>query len=44
MCLFIVSKKKRNSKEKNIKSRKINKRKRKMLVLTCIITNWVSRE
>jgi len=36
MCLFIVTKRKRkrNSKEKkrNIKSRKIDKRKRKMLV------------
>jgi len=39
--LFIIKeKRKRNSKEKkrNIKSRKIDKRKRKMLVLTCIIT------
>jgi len=33
ICLFIVNKKKRN-----IKSRKIDKRKRKMLVLTHIIT------
>jgi len=40
MCFFIINKKKRNSKEnkRNIKSRKIDKRKRKILVLICIIT------
>jgi len=36
-CLFIV-KEKEIQKKRNIKSRKIDKRKRKMLVLTCIIT------
>jgi len=39
MCLFIVNKKKKEiQKKRNIKSRKIDKRKRKMLVLMCIIT------
>ena len=36
ICLFIVNKKK-NQKERNIKSRKIDKRKRKMLVFKCTI-------
>jgi len=39
MCLFIINKKKKRIKKKrNIKSRKIDKRKRKMLVLMRIIT------
>ena len=39
MCLFIINKKKKKIKKKrNIKSRKIDKRKRKMLVLMHIIT------
>jgi len=37
-CLFIVNKEKEIQRKRNIKSRKIDKRKRKMLVLTCIIT------
>jgi len=37
MCLFTV-KVKENQKKRNIKSRKINKRKRKMLVSKCTIT------
>ena len=38
-CLFIINKKKNKiKKKKNIKSRKIDKRKRKRLVLTHIIT------
>jgi len=37
-CLFIIQKEKENQKKRNIKSRKINKRKRKMLALMCIIT------
>ena len=38
MCLFIINKKEKEiQKKRNIKSRKIDKRKR--LVLTCIITN-----
>jgi len=41
MCLFIVNKKKKKKKfKRNIKSRKIDKRKRKRLVLTYIITVW----
>ena len=39
MCLFIINKKKKIKKKRNIKSRKIDKRKRKMLVLTRIITS-----
>jgi len=40
MCLFIINKKEKEiQKKRNIKSRKIDKRKRKRLVLTCIITN-----
>jgi len=41
MCLFIINKKEKEKeiqKKRNIKSRKIDKRKRKMLVLMCIIT------
>jgi len=37
MCLFIVNKKKKK-KKRNIKSRKIDKRKRKMLVFKHTIT------
>ena len=38
MCLFLVKRKRKSkSKEKNIKSRKIDKRKRKMLVSRHII-------
>jgi len=38
-CLFIVNKKKEKEiQTKNIKSRKIDKRKRKISVLICIIT------
>jgi len=36
-CLFIINKKE-NQKKRNIKSRKIDKKKRKMLVFKCIIT------
>jgi len=38
--LFIIQKEKEkeNQKKRNIKSRKIDKRKRKILVFTCIIT------
>ena len=40
MCLFIINKKKiKIKKKRNIKSRKIDKRKRKMLVLIRIITS-----
>jgi len=40
MCLFIIKRKrKRNSKEKKYKSRKIDKRKRKMLVFQHTITS-----
>jgi len=40
MCLFIINKRKEreNQKKRNIKSRKIDKRKRKILLLNCIIT------
>jgi len=39
MCLFIINKKEKEiQKKRNIKSRKIDKIKIKMLVLTCIIT------
>jgi len=38
MCLFIVQKEKENQKKRNIKSRKIDKRKRKILVSKCNIT------
>ena len=38
-CLFIVKKKKEDWKKRNIKSRKIDKRKRKMLVFKCTITS-----
>jgi len=38
MYLFLIQKEKENQKKRNIKSRKIDKRKRKMLVLTYIIT------
>jgi len=39
MCLFIVNKKEKGiQKKRNIKSRKIDKRKRKILVLIHIIT------
>jgi len=37
MCLFIVQKENKNKNKRNIKSRKIDKRKRKMLVLMHII-------
>jgi len=37
-CLFIINKKKEIQKKRNIKSRKINKEKREVLVLICIIT------
>jgi len=37
-CLFIINKEKEIQRKRNIKSRKIDKRKRKMLVLICIIT------
>jgi len=45
MYLFIVQKEKEkeNQKKRNIKSRKIDKRKRKILVLTHIITILVSQ-
>jgi len=43
MCLFIINKEKKkenqNQKKRNIKSEKIDKRKRKMLVPKCTITN-----
>jgi len=38
MCLFIINKEKEIQRKRNIKSRKIDKRKRKMLVLMHIIT------
>jgi len=38
-CLFIINKKEKEiQKKRNIKSRKIDKRKRKILILTHIIT------
>jgi len=37
-CLFIIKKKKENQKKRYIKSRKIDKRKRKMLVFKYTIT------
>jgi len=42
-CLFIVQEKrkeKRKSKEKNIKSRKIDKKKRKLVIILEIIRTW----
>ena len=38
MCLFIITKRKRKRNSKEKKSRKIDKRKRKMLVSKCSIT------
>jgi len=37
-CLFIINIKKEIQKKRNIKLRKIDKRKRKMLVLICIFS------
>jgi len=42
MSLFIVNKKKEIQKKRNIKLRKIDKIKRKMLVFTCIITKMLN--
>jgi len=43
-CLFIVNKKEKEiQKKRNINSRKINKRKRKRLVLTYIITSSMTK-
>jgi len=39
MCLFVVNKRKK----RNIKSRKIDKRKRKMLLLNHIITKAITQ-
>jgi len=42
MCLFIINKKEKEiQKKRNIKSRKIDKRKRKILALMYIITRRV---
>jgi len=45
MYLFIINKRKRkeNQKKRNIKSRKIDKRKRKMLVSKCTIIKMENR-
>jgi len=45
MYLFIVKRKKKEiQKKRNIKSRRIDKRKRKILILICIITSIVEEQ